>query len=283
MPKRHYTIYCDESSKKGKHFSNFYGGALVESRDRQAIHDALIIKLDELNINGELKWTKVSSGYLEKYLEFIKFYFEFIKSGKIKIRIMFTHNYHRPVGLTDEQKDNQYFLLYYQMIKHAFGIKYCNPNTLDRVFFSILLDDVPDTREKLAKFRKYIAGISHLQEFRGASISIPEEQIAEIDSKKHTILQGLDIILGAMHFRLNDLHKEKPTGAARRGKRTIAKERLYKTVLSEVRQIHKNFNIGITTGHRNGIEDRWTQPYRHWVFKPSRSQIDETAAKGWPR
>lgn len=28
-----YLIYCDESAKTGKYFSNFYGGALIRSTD----------------------------------------------------------------------------------------------------------------------------------------------------------------------------------------------------------------------------------------------------------
>jgi hypothetical protein len=58
----------------------------------------------------------------------------------------------------------------------------------------------------------------------------------------------MDIILGAMAFRLNDLHKEKLDGSNKRGKRTIAKENLYKYILAEIRSFYPNFNIGITTG-----------------------------------
>lgn len=32
MPKE-YTIWCDESIKKGKYYSNFYGGLLIQSKD----------------------------------------------------------------------------------------------------------------------------------------------------------------------------------------------------------------------------------------------------------
>ncbi len=43
------------------------------------------------------------------------------------------------------------------------------------------------------------------------------------------------IVLGAMAFRLNNGHKEKPVGQNRRGKRTIAKEKLYKFIYSRIR------------------------------------------------
>jgi len=59
---------------------------------------------------------------------------------------------------------------------------------------------------------------------------IPEDQIAEVKSHNHVLLQCVDIVLGAIQFRLNDLHKVTPEGKWRRGKRTIAKEKLYKMI-----------------------------------------------------
>lgn len=279
MAKRHYTIYCDESSKKGPHFSNFYGGALVRGADRQPIEEILQVKKEEMNIFGEMKWTRVTKEYQEKYIEFIQTFFEFIESGRIKVRIMFTHNYMRPRNLNDEQRENQYYLLYYQMLKHAFGLRHCNPNALDRVYITTLLDDFPDKQEKIVRFRNFINGISETPAFRGSQVFFPRDQIAHVNSHDHNILQGLDIILGAMFFRLNDLHLAKPEGAARRGKRTLAKFAVYKEISRLIRNIHPNLNIGITTGTPNGYIDRWEQRYRHWRFVSQDFEIDETAAK----
>jgi len=196
---------------------------------------------------------------------------------------MFTQNMYRPTKLTAEQLDLGYFLLYYQMIKHAFGIQYCNPNALDRVYFELLLDEVPHSREKFSVFRDKLASISATKNFEGRNVSIPVEAIAQIDSKTHSILQGLDIILGAMHFRLNDLHLAKPEGSRRRGKRTIAKERLYKAINKRVRGIYPNFNVGTSTGTTLGAVDRWNHPYRHWRLVPRDHQRDDTAVKRKPR
>ncbi|RUX03788.1 MAG: DUF3800 domain-containing protein [Mesorhizobium sp.] len=279
MPKRHYTIYCDESSKKGRYFSNFYGSALILSADRQAIEKVLREKKEELNIFGEMKWTKVTKEYQEKYVEFVRLFFDFVASGRIKIRIMFTQNYHRPKNLTDEHRENEYYLLYYQMLKHAFGLRHCNPNGIDRVFITTLLDDMPDNKEKIERFRNYICSISQTHAFSGCGVFFPKEQIAHVNSHEHDILQGLDIILGSMFFRLNDLHKAKPDGAKRRGKRTIAKEAVYKEINRLIRGIYPNFNIGASTGTPNGYIDRWEQPYRHWRFVPKEFEFDEEAVK----
>jgi hypothetical protein len=105
--------------------------------------------------------------------------------------------------------------------------------------------------------------------------------MAEVDSKEHVILQALDVILGSIQFRLNDKHLEKPEGSRVRGKRTIAKERVYKHILAGIRQVsgRKAFNIGISTGMDVGWESRWLDPYRHWLFKPADGAMRPEFAK----
>ena len=43
-------------------------GALVKVSDIQAIEKALNDKKEELNLKGEIKWTKVTGNYLTKYI-----------------------------------------------------------------------------------------------------------------------------------------------------------------------------------------------------------------------
>ena len=279
MPKRNYTIYCDESDQTGKYFANFFGGSLIRSRDREAIEKILNEKKDELNLFKELKWTYITENYCEKYINFIDSYFDLIERNKIKARIMFTHNRYVPKNLTDEHHENRYFILYYHLIKHAFGLSYCNPSKIDKINVQLLLDDVPNNSEKFLEFKNYISNISRSQIFRDANVSINMEDIADVDSKNHVILQGLDIILGAMQFRLNDKHKEKPKGSHRRGKRTIAKEKVYKAINRRIQKIYPHFNVGISTGTRNGLSDRWKHAYRHWKFVPSDHEIDDGIVK----
>jgi len=103
--------------------------------------------------------------------------------------------------------------------------------------------------------------------------------VAEVKSHDHVVLQCLDIVIGAICFRLNDKHKIKQKGMNRRGNRTIAKEKLYKSILRRIRDIYPNFNIGTTTGRKNGIEYTWLHPYRHWRFIPSDYKYDKLRTK----
>jgi hypothetical protein len=80
-------------------------------------------------------------------------------------------------------------------------------------------------------------------------------------------LQCLDIVLGAMNFRLNKKHLDKPAGARLRSQKTRAKEKIYKHINKRIHNIYPRFNIGVTTSIHGDPANRWQHRYRHWNFK----------------
>lgn len=84
-----YLIYTDESTTKGEFYSNFFGGVLVRSSDYELVKRILDEKKIELNLFNEIKWTKVTENYLEKYKQMIDQFFALVAQDKIKVRIMF--------------------------------------------------------------------------------------------------------------------------------------------------------------------------------------------------
>ena len=265
-----YILYCDESSSDGSKYSDFFGGCIINSAHLKSVEDALNAKKEELDLHGEIKWTKVTGQYLEKYIAVIDMFFDFIKSGKIKVRIMFRDNEDKPSNYHDRHSnDDKYFKLYYQFLKNAFGLKYI-PEEDGDVYLRIYLDQLPDTKEKCQKFKMYVRNIPYIRDFEAIHdrLHIREGDVADICSHNHILLQCTDIVLGAMYFRLNGLHLEKPEGARVRGKRTIAKEKLYKHINSRICEILPNFNIGISTGARGYDDPAWNLPYSHWRFVP---------------
>lgn len=274
---KEYFIWCDESIKKGRYYSNFYGGVLVKSKDYDYVIAHLEAVVNKLHIEDEIKWQKVDTFKLPAFITLMDVFFKLVKQGKIKVRIMFTHNAKKAKFLSKDHVENEFFLLYYQFVKHHFGLTYSNdtPNTINlRLHF----DDLPDTYSKRAQFKEYIKGLERTKGFIYSGIKIRKEDIVEVDSRKHLPLQFLDVVLGAMQFKLNNMHKEKPVGQKRRAKRTIAKEKLYKHINAKIRTIKPNFNIGISTG-TDDIEDRWNHPYRHWCFTANEFEIDESKYK----
>ncbi len=280
-PQKEYIIFCDESEKAGKYFSNFYGGLIVGASDYQRVTDKLNQVKRDLNLLGEVKFEKITERYLEKYKDLMRGFFTEVAQSSVKIRIMFRQNARRPEGLTAEDRDLEYFKLYYQFIKHGFGLKYA-PVESHPIRLRLYFDQFPDTKEKAEQFKGYLLGLPESNYFFSSGrrfLSISKEDITEVRSHDHVLLQCLDIVLGAMRFRLNDWHLEKPPGQRVRGKRTRAKEALYKTIPAEVRKLHPDFNIGITTGHGGDIANRWHHPYRHWLFEPRNFIYDEKLTK----
>lgn len=203
-----------------------------------------------------------------------------MSTGHIKTRIMFTKNTHVAQGLTTYQRENKYNLLYYQFIKHAFGFQHTEKRDTP-TNLRILLDELPDSKMKNDAFKNHLLTLNNQAVLRNSNIRILSDGIGEIDSKNHVLLQCLDVVLGAMQFRLNDKHLEKPLGAKQRGKRTIAKEKLYKYIRRQVCEWYPNFNIGVSTSVRGDTTNLWNDPYRHWMFVPSNYKLDPTQSKSY--
>ena len=264
MPKE-FVIYTDESDEKGAYFSNFYGGALVTSDHVDDVRERLITRKSTLGLTSELKWNNINMGNYERYKYFLDEFFNIVEKDRIKVRIMFTQNTVIPKGLTKDHIEQKYFILYYQFIKNAFGLVYA-PN-IQEVRVRLYPDQIPDTSERVEQFRDYLAALSKNKQFRSNGIKIHKQDIAEVDSKNHIILQALDIILGSMSFRLNDKHQNSGNNRIR-PKKTRAKEKVYKHINSRIRGIYPNFNIGITKALRGNTSNLWNDPYRHWNFAP---------------
>jgi hypothetical protein len=276
-----YIIYCDESASKGKYFSNFYGGILVRSTDLEYVRMRLQAKKAALNLKDEVKWQKVSHAYQKKYVALVDEVFDLLAADRIKIRVMFTQNMHVPTGLSQTHIEDQYFILYYQFLKHAFGLPHSNADG-NPIRVRLNLDQLPENRERANRFKSYLCGLSTNRDFERARIEFDRDNIADVVSHDHDILQVLDVILGAIQFRLNDKHLEKPEGKKRRGKRTLAKQKLYKHINRRIQGIHhRQFNVGTSTSDDGDPSNRWKHPYRHWLFRPKRRQT--IVGRGKPR
>lgn len=265
-----YIIYSDESISKGDFFSDFFGGVLVRSSDIYEVTTAIEAKKRELNLLGEIKWVKVSERYLEKYKEMMNLFFSFIKQDKLKLRIMFRDTKQVPSNLDRDHINNRYNLLYYQFIKHSFGLIHHRDNPKEDTYIKLYFDKLPISREENDAFKAHIGFMQNLRAFKKARLKIRPDDIAEIDSKKHNLQQCMDIVLGSIAFRLNNKHLEIPEGATEPGNKTKAKEALFNHILELIKDANNDpdFNIAVTT-NAAGPKDFWITPYRHWLFLPA--------------
>lgn len=192
---KEYIIFCDESDKEGKYYSTFYGGLIVGASHYERVTAHLNTIKQEQNLYGEVKWEKATQRYLQKYEILMKHFFQEIASKNIKVRIMFQQNAYKPKKLSNEQIEMQYFLLYYQFIKHGFGLEFMESTdvgTKIRLYF----DQFPDTQEKIEQFKGFLHALQKNRKFQNSNIIIANEDIVEVKSHNHVLLQCLDIVLG---------------------------------------------------------------------------------------
>jgi hypothetical protein len=270
-------LFSDESIDKGQYYSNFYGGVLVGASQYQRINQKLKDTESEFTLKGEIKWSKMSSLFLDGYKAMMDAFFEEIVQENLRVRIMFRQNANVP-DVPIENLKNSYFLLYYQFIKHGFQLDKI-PHKGTPINLRLYFDQFPDKKEKIEEFKDFLIKMQDVK-LKESPVQILKENITEVHSHKHLLLQCLDVVLGSMAFRLNDMHKIKPIGQHFRGKRTIAKEKLYKYILSLIYQIKPNFNIGVSTGGGPNYPNRDDLPYAHWSFKPKSRTFDITKTKG---
>lgn len=169
MPKE-YIIYCDESIAKGTHYSDFYGGVLVSSEHINQVQEFLKVKKEQLGVFEEIKWTKTNEFTLEGYKEMMTAFFDLLETDVLKVRIMFRQSAFQAANLTNDQKEVHYFLLYYQFVKHAFGLVYSN-DTTNEVYLRTYFDELPENPLKAELFKNYIYGLQSLRGFEEAKIN----------------------------------------------------------------------------------------------------------------
>lgn len=264
---KEYWIFADESVQEGRLFSNFFGGCIVPAQIYADVENRLRIHKAKIGFLKELKWQRVTEVWLDGYRRIVSCFFDELRDGNVRMRVMFRDNKTTPSGLSRKQREEGYYLLYYQFIKHAFGLIHlpqCKDGTRLRLFF----DRFPHTREQVTEFKGFIAALPVNQDLSRTNLKIDPSHVTEVDSKEHVLLQCLDIVLGAMAFRLNEQHLEKPAGQKKRGKRTIAKDALYRHILAEIRTLKPKLNPKISTASEPFPEGSWSMPYRHWSFKP---------------
>ena len=276
-----YYIWTDESDSTGKYYANFFGGVLIRSEHYEEVLQRLSSTAKEAGIeNEEIKWQKVNEYTETRYKQIIDTLFVLLSEGKLKLRIFFRHRQYEPAGLDNEQRRKEYPKLYYQFIKNDFGLIYSNPEK-KHIRIRLLIDDMPLKGPDKAGFLKAIYHLNELKLFQKANMHIHDGDVAEVDSKKHLPLQLMDLVLGAMCFRLNDKHKERGIDG-KRAKRNIVKERIYKYIRRKIWELYPGFNIGITTPIKKK-SDLWELPYLHWNFVPRNYTVHKELTKRYKK
>lgn len=248
-----YVIVCDESTRKGKKYSYFFGGAIVLEREYQKVND-ILRKYAELKELGEVKRTKITSANYNSYIGLLDLFFTFIKGKEIRARVMFAGN--DQLERIPHSLDETYCKFYYLFIRYAFCIYYASKHISLRLIF----DELPEQRTACQKFKSYLVHNLNLIDLHNDTyVNLIQKDIEEVDSKKHMVLQCMDVITGLVDFALNSSAED------RKSKRGKAKFAVWKFVMTHIQELHSDFILTKTTPPINSIRG-WKDPYKHFVF-----------------
>lgn len=255
-----YVIVCDESTKHGNFYSYFYGGAIINEKKYQTISEKLELFKSHIGLTHELKRINIDLTNCNRYIEMLDFFFTFVKSGDIRIRIMFSPN--NNLETIPSTLDETFTKFYYLFIRHAFALPYAKEDIDLRLIF----DALPEKPERREKFKSYLVNnLTHIpNDDVKNDVIITRQRIEEVDSKKHIILQCVDVIVGLIDFCLNNQKVDKG-----KSKRWFAKNKVLTVLLSYIEEMHPNFVLYKTTRPIRGI-NAWLDKYKHFVYEKTK-------------
>jgi len=202
-----YIVFADEAwTHDPEHrFWRFYGGAMIRAADREPIETELRALKAKLGLLGEMKWSKTRPFNWERFAILVERFLDFVETGGVKFRYMWLDQlFQNPDALNDYQREYGYFILYYYFIVYCFGLPWHDdPEPVTIEFFP---DSLPEEPTKRASFRDFLLRCHAARRFQNQS-AFSFINVGDVNSKEHTVLQCVDVIIGAFGFRLNGLHR----------------------------------------------------------------------------
>lgn len=249
-----YVIICDESSRYGRYYSYFYGGAMLLESKYEKISNILDDYKAKFGFH-EIKRTKITTENYKDYVEVLDLFFTFVKSGDIKVRVMFSPN--DELKQIPKKEDFSFMKFYYTFIVNAFNIFYAKTDIRLRLIF----DDLPETKEQCKHFKESLMGKINLNMKPNTNRAwVNYDHIEEVDSKNHVILQCVDVVIGLVDFYLNTTTEE-----IQNSRRAQAKLKVWRAIEKNIYDIIPDFDVCRTTqpvySHKG-----WLGKYRHFVY-----------------
>jgi hypothetical protein len=200
VKKEPYYVYCDESRQTIDRYM-VLGGLIIQSNEIKRFNDTMEKFRSEQKMFAELKWSKVSEQKISEYKRFVEYFFALNNTDILHFHCMIIDNHsinHKK--FSQGNKEIGFYKLYYQLLLHCFGNKYCSNRTLQRL---IVILDHRESKYKLSDL-KFILN-NGINKRYGINYE-PYVNVESRDSKKSNLIQINDIILGAVGFQKNGYH-----------------------------------------------------------------------------
>lgn len=188
-------IFCDETCLSDRHL--LLGGIVTGNEWYTNLLADLLKLRDETGMHAELKWSKVSRGRLDAYKAFVDVFFRYIDADEVHFScITFDSTKFKHWKYNAGNKELGFYKFYYQLIHHRFG-RYARNGACPR--FIVHLDQ-RDSSYSLDTLRDVLNN-GYCKD--GSATVGPYAKIAPLNSKKNTVLQVVDVVLGAVGFHKN--------------------------------------------------------------------------------
>lgn len=206
-----YRVFIDESRHKQKTGYMAIGGVICDERS----HDDLRVRVTEWrdsrrSRSGEYHWNSVRDRNLARHLEFVDFMFNQFGEGLLKFHGMTLDNATRDdATFSPEDPDTGLYKLHYQLCLHSFA-RYHLVDQADHLVITI--DKQAGSTYDIAELERILgSGIRGLM----PGILRPVHQVRPSDSRKSTLIQMSDILVGAISYRKNRDHVGVRAGLAK--------------------------------------------------------------------
>jgi hypothetical protein len=227
---------------------------------------------------AEVKWSGTTPVTLPLYHNLVDEFFDVVCATGLAYRQIFLDRSYVHVGAPDEPVrrplDVQY-LIYYQFIKHHFGLEHLPAATRESPHEILLRLDNHSSQKHKVKLDQFVQGLPDQ-----LARSDLQFRTTYVNSKKFRRLQICDLIMGAAGWYGNRQYKLRAKGQRGMNARQRSKLDLSKYIYNRIRAIDaeerqsKSFNWFESTGNTGNPQDSLTSSVRIWKFKPRNHKID---------
>jgi len=189
-------IYCDESRQTKDRYM-VLGGIIIPQDNVDDFNRTMVKYRADEKMTSELKWSRISNQYQDKYKKFIDYFFALNNNDKIHFKSLIvdtTQLFHRNYG--DGKYETSFYKMYYQLLIHKFLKPYYDNEDTK---FIICLDD-RTSAYSLNEFKKVLNNGLRKEKalpFIADAIRAVEPR----NSKYSEVLQINDLIIGAIVFK----------------------------------------------------------------------------------
>lgn len=285
MPVLRYEITADEAwthtSLPPNRYWCFFGGIFGPESDCDRLETALRAVVVREGLNGEVKWSSVTGRNIVAYKLLVDEFFRHISAHGLTYRQVFLDRSYVHVpdpGAPVLSPLDIQFKIYYQFLKHHFGLRYLPASDPTREHHvTIRLDGHSSWHhtDNLSAFVERLGG--HFNEPRLST------KVHFVNSERFMRLQICDLLMAAAGSYGNRMHERRECGRRGMTRKQACRLEMAKYIYNHFRALDaaergtRAFNWFESTGKDGDRENTLKHKLRIWKFIPNGFRRDE----GW--